>query len=389
MKWSFQPSLFLSLNLIIKKTPPHLFLNSHHSCFWRCWSESQAMAITSRKERDNTCLPKPVKKDRSLKDRKMVTGKEVICIYAGNSKCQKRKRATHASSYINEEVKSSVMEKATDVQSNLAPQFPSFIKCMLRSHVSGGFWLGLPRYFCINHLPKQDTMMVLEDESSKEYETKYLAEKVGLSAGWRGFSIAHKLVERDVLVFHLVGPSKFKVYIVRSSGSDEVDGALGLLELETCYSRRDSVTFKKKGYAEKDINLCKEKEDDNYWEPQPLAQAIPQVNSEKHEPDDWLAAGMISETINIADAIRASKITTSESFLQTRLDQLMNLASEPKRSKQARLERAEAEEEKRILEMKLLEVRETIKKLDAKIETLGVNTDSLQVKFQEVATAPW
>ncbi|KAJ0010677.1 hypothetical protein Pint_34428 [Pistacia integerrima] len=333
-------------------------------------------------------------------------------------------------------------------------------------------------------------MMVLEDESGKEYETKYLAEKVGLSAGWRGFSIAHKLVERDVLVFHLVGPSKFKVYIVRSSGSDEVDVALGLLELETCYSRRDSVTFKKKGYAEKDINLCREKEDDNYWEPQPLAQAIPQVNSEKHnqmtgscklEPvsdqsedsevmdgirlsesavdfkevksvEDFnivvngliinstlskhlrakyyelcssqnsflheglldglncrLAAGMISETINIADAIRASKITTSEgnfviwdetlkafkmmgmnvSFIQTRLDQLMNLASEPKRSKQARLERADADEEKRILEMKLLEVRETIKKLDAKIGTLGVNTDSLQVKFQEVATAPW
>lgn len=55
--------------------------------------------------------------------------------------------------------------------------------------------------------------MVLEDESGKEYETKYLAEKVGLSGGWRGFSIAHELVERDVLVFHLVGPSKFKVIV--------------------------------------------------------------------------------------------------------------------------------------------------------------------------------
>lgn len=55
--------------------------------------------------------------------------------------------------------------------------------------------------------------MVLEDESGKEYETKYLAEKVGLSAGWRGFSVAHKLVERDVLVFQLVGSSKFQVIV--------------------------------------------------------------------------------------------------------------------------------------------------------------------------------
>lgn len=253
------------------------------------------------------------------------------------------------------------------------------------------------------------------------------------------------------------------------------------------------VTFRKEGYAEKDINLCKE-EDDNYWEPQPLAQEIPQVNSEKHnqmpgscklEPvsDDQseddskalgsevmdgirlsesavdfkevksiedfnvvvnglvidsalskhlqakyydlcrsqnsflhaslleglncrLAVGMISETINIADAIRASKFTTPEgnfsiwdqtlkafkmmgmnvSFLQARLDHLINLASE---SKRARLERAEAEEEKRTLEMKLLEVRGKIEKLDAIIERIGMNPDRLEGKFQEVATAPW
>lgn len=54
-------------------------------------------------------------------------------------------------------------------------------------------------------------MIVLEDESGNEYDTKYLVEKIGLSAGWRGFSIAHKLVEGDVLIFHLIKPSKFKV----------------------------------------------------------------------------------------------------------------------------------------------------------------------------------
>jgi hypothetical protein len=56
-------------------------------------------------------------------------------------------------------------------------------------------------------------MIVLEDERGKIYETKYLARKVGLSAGWRGFSIDHKIMEGDVLIFHLVEPAKFKVIL--------------------------------------------------------------------------------------------------------------------------------------------------------------------------------
>jgi hypothetical protein len=42
---------------------------------------------------------------------------------------------------------------------------------------------------------------------------KYIAYKTGLSAGWRQFSAAHKLVEGDVLVFQLVEPTKFKVLV--------------------------------------------------------------------------------------------------------------------------------------------------------------------------------
>lgn len=60
-------------------------------------------------------------------------------------------------------------------------------------------------------LPKYDTTMVLVDECGTEYKAKYLAEKTGLSGGWRGFSIAHNLLEGDVLVFGLVQPTKFMV----------------------------------------------------------------------------------------------------------------------------------------------------------------------------------
>jgi hypothetical protein len=62
-------------------------------------------------------------------------------------------------------------------------------------------------------LPKHDTKIVLEDEGGEEFETKYLWVKVGPSAGWRGFSIAHKLLVGDIVIFHLVKPSKFKVVI--------------------------------------------------------------------------------------------------------------------------------------------------------------------------------
>ncbi|KAK8475990.1 hypothetical protein V6N11_063427, partial [Hibiscus sabdariffa] len=111
------------------------------------------------------------------------------------AKCNKRKRAPYDGLYENAELKSAVMERALQIQANLSPEFPSLVKYMLPSHVTGGFWLGLPKHFCSNHLPKEDRIMVLEDEEGEEFEAKYLVVKVGLSGGWRGFSIAHKLLE--------------------------------------------------------------------------------------------------------------------------------------------------------------------------------------------------
>lgn len=61
------------------------------------------------------------------------------------------------------------------------------------------------------HLPKYDTTIILVDKRGAEYKTKFLVGKTGLSGGWRGFSIAHNLLEGDVLVFGLVQPTKFMV----------------------------------------------------------------------------------------------------------------------------------------------------------------------------------
>ncbi|KAH7566564.1 hypothetical protein JRO89_XS08G0190000 [Xanthoceras sorbifolium] len=148
-----------------------------------------------------------------------------------------------------EEVKSPAMIRAEEVQSNLEPMLPSFAKSMVRSHVASCFWMGLPGQFCKLYLPNKDATVTLEDENGEQYEAKYFADKTGLSAGWRQFSIGHNLLEGDVLVFQLVGTLKFKVYIIKANDFTEVDGALGLLNLDAHTKQKDAGklvnTFKK------------------------------------------------------------------------------------------------------------------------------------------------
>ncbi|XWS54818.1 hypothetical protein CRYUN_Cryun10bG0121900 [Craigia yunnanensis] len=491
---------------------------------------------------------------KKLSGLEKMTINQLVSHEKGKAECHKRKRATRDYLYENAELKSAVMERALEVQANLSSDFPNLIKYMLPSHVTGGFWLGLPRHFCSKHLPKEDRMMVLEDEEGKEFQTKYLAEKVGLSGGWRGFSIAHKLLEGDVCVFHLVRPSKFKVYIVRRKGSDEVGVALGLLKLESstqqidlgksflsltaifspcinwkepkiCEKTRDKpfenygmyenkISVEKTGKflevlpldisqtdiclrisGEKDNRSYKESTDRTLKEVLPLD--ISEKSIQKNDPTLYssnigateyqsendsvdlgsevldrirlsesivdfkevknfegfnilvngliidselskylqtkyyelccsqksflhenlleglnckLVAGVIAETINIADAIRAARLTTSHhsfltwdqtlksfeglgikvGFLHARLHQLMNLSVKSRRYQEARLEQINANEEKRKLEAKLVEVTEALNRLDIEIGSLKEeNADRLEILFQEVANAPW
>lgn len=65
--------------------------------------------------------------------------------------------------------------------------------------------------FCKIHLPGNDTEVILENESGEEFPIKYIANKTGLSAGWRKFVAGNKLVEGDALIFQLTGPCRFKV----------------------------------------------------------------------------------------------------------------------------------------------------------------------------------
>ncbi|CAI9117466.1 OLC1v1018864C1 [Oldenlandia corymbosa var. corymbosa] len=123
----------------------------------------------------------------------------------------------------NFEVPSSVMDRAQEFRSSLDARFPSIIKAMLRSHVTWGFWLGLPAAFCKMYMPDHDEICILEDEDGEKFETKYLVGKMGLSGGCRGFAIAHNLSEGDAVIYHLVETCKFKVFIVRATNVGEMD----------------------------------------------------------------------------------------------------------------------------------------------------------------------
>ncbi|PKI50119.1 B3 domain-containing protein Os01g0234100-like isoform X2 [Punica granatum] len=125
--------------------------------------------------------------------------------------------------------RTAVWLKAEEVRSNLDPNFPSFIKVLVRSHVGSCFFLGFPSPFGKAYLPQTDTAIIVEDEQGKQYEVKYIGQKTGLSAGWRQFSVDHNLLEGDVLVFQLVEASKLKVHIIRKSDNREIEGAVGLL----------------------------------------------------------------------------------------------------------------------------------------------------------------
>lgn len=76
----------------------------------------------------------------------------------------------------------------------------------------GLFAKGLPSKFCEEHLPRDGiNLMVLEDESGREYEATYISKRTGLSGGWRAFALDHKLDDGDALVFELYQPTSFKV----------------------------------------------------------------------------------------------------------------------------------------------------------------------------------
>ncbi|KAK4754125.1 hypothetical protein SAY87_002229 [Trapa incisa] len=123
-------------------------------------------------------------------------------------------------------VRSAAMVRAEEFQSSLDPNIPSFIKPLVKSHVGGCFFMGLPGAYCRAYLPLNDATLIMEDEHGKAYDVKYLGHKTGLSAGWRQFSIEHNLLEGDVLVIQIIEASRLKVHIFKTCNIPEDEHAM-------------------------------------------------------------------------------------------------------------------------------------------------------------------
>lgn len=463
----------------------------------RTFAPSTPQSLTKTKLKSSTrtkqkkCVEKKEKGFGIKRRRSTFKLKHEASDHSPKSASRKRNKAAVDGSCIPLKAKTSALIRAEEVQSNLGPEFPSFVKVLVRSHVSSCFWMGLPGPFCDMHLPKKDVIITLEDESGAACQIKYIADKTGLSAGWRRFSMDHKLLEGDVLVFHLVEPTAFKVYIIRANDLTEVDGALGLLELDThtkndagklvavsdldtvaCKSskRKHSkslplVVFQKKNRKTGSIpNLMQREQSENdsegngsevlegskFFEPAVQFKDISFDNFnilvdglliDSELPEDTrakyyelccsqnaflhekiveglncrLIAEIISQTVQIADALRACKLTTSRveftnwertlkafevlgmnvGFLQARLDHLVSLAFDSEGAMYSRqymevtIERAHAEDEMRDLEDKLMELKAASERMDADIETLKEAVENHVIRFQEEIVAPW
>ncbi|CAM0880561.1 unnamed protein product [Alopecurus aequalis] len=363
----------------------------------------------------------------------------------------------------------SAIERAKEVLVKLPAEHPSFVREMLHSHVVKGFWLGLPSDFCNKYLPKEDATFVLEGEDGRNYDTKYLGVKQALSGGWRGFAIDHGIKVGDVAVFQLVSSAKFKVYILRANDFTTPDGALGLLCLEACKEKTISneegssdakskedpkITRVGSKAAHSDsINLISESIDgisfsDTYIDfgdvtsfdnfniiidslvidckfPDHLRKTYYELccaqNSFLHKNllkriNLTLAVGVIMETINIAEGIRACKAHTSShedfvvwkktlesfellgmnvAFLLKRVDDLLGLPArsrdpaEREEYREIRLERARAEEKMKELDSKMSTVKDALKEIDVQMEEMESSAKRRDEMLQLLATAPW
>ncbi|KAF7840852.1 B3 domain-containing protein [Senna tora] len=277
----------------------------------------------------------------------------------------------------------SANERAKEVQANLPLKFPSFTKLMLPSHVY------IVRHDCPNEV--DIALSLLDLEGSMKH---------------------HDSVEND--------PNNVPMICDANQPDDQTiedDEDLGSEILGGIRLSESTITFQQVTSIENFNIIVNGLVIDSELSQHLKTKYYELCSSQRmflHENlleglNCKLVSGIICETINIADAIRASKITSPPGgftiwsktlkafeamgmnigFLLARLDQLMGLASKSRRYEEARLERDRAEEERKVLEARIAEVKEIIDRLNGEIENSNMNFEKLEVVFQELAKSPW
>ncbi|XP_024973592.1 B3 domain-containing protein Os01g0234100-like [Cynara cardunculus var. scolymus] len=416
-------------------------------------------------------------------EKKRSHSKPKVVVHDPSSKCLSSQNESSATKCFKLAAGNSLaMIRAEEVQSSLGTEHPSCIKLMVKAHVDIGYWMGFPQLFGKLFLPKTDTTMVIEDENGDVYHIRYIARKNGLSAGWKKFADWHNLLEGDILVFHLVEPCKFKVYIIRANYLNEVDGALSLLNLEA-HTETDAPSSTTQSKRPKSLPLIVVQKKHKLSTPRSQMSNHPidhsgndseEVRSEVLEgsrpskpdlsfqelktfedfrimvkgtcidselPDDVrmnyyklcnsrkeilhdslpeglyykLVAGMIGETVNIANEIKNLKITTTKEelevwdnslksfnlmgmkvgFLCDRIHMLARIAFESEgrvdieRYTKAKNEQKGFKDEIEKVTERLAELNESHRKMEGIVDGLKQKVGKHEMKFQKEVDAPW
>ncbi|KAK9699336.1 hypothetical protein RND81_08G168100 [Saponaria officinalis] len=428
------------------------------------------------------CSIQPIKKERMSTKRKLITNSEThygASVNTGKQILECKLEELNDNNNKSEEKMISTMDRAIKVQEGLSAAFPSFVKMLLPSHVSKCFWMYIPRKFCHDNLPKEDCTVTLVDEGGREFKTNYLVNKRGLSAGWRGFSIHHHLDKDDVLIFHLVRPTTFKVYIVREQ-RPELDTCVGQIMSENTsqmvHHTENSPPTDSLSPTNTDIGTTENTSQMvHHTEDNPPTESLSPTNNDidlRPEVLDGirftdsdinfetitgfenfniivdglvidskfsdtnkkkyyelcrsqnaflhqrllkglncnLVVGIILETVNIADAIKACTSATSiedlrtwkttldgfellgmkVSFLCAKLNLLLGISDESKISERCTFERTDASKRMKALEVKIVELKQVIEKIDFEIDAeVKSSVGKHETRIKEIANTPW
>ncbi|XP_021751876.1 B3 domain-containing protein Os01g0234100-like [Chenopodium quinoa] len=346
---------------------------------------------------------------------------------------------------LNVKSKSFVATQAEELRSKLDPRYPSFAKSLVKSHVTGGFRMGLPAPFCQKHLPSKDTIITLETQHKKLYKTKYLVRKTGLSGGWKGFAISERLLVGDVLVFQLIADAKFKSDNFTRGARKCIDSPqVDQRSMQPPeYSESNSTENSFRSRVADGFPICEEaalspsavSTFDNFsivindllkdyelprhikWSYYKLCcsqDSLLHANL-PHWMNHILIGGVIIETVTIADALRQCDLSTSKEefaiwdktlsalellgmnngFLRSHLHHLQRIVHDPEvatfkqRCLELCSENSRAEDEIRSLTARLAELKKVHKKRAADIDNLKSKINNHELKFQEQVHAPW
>ncbi|KAK1605419.1 hypothetical protein QYE76_029092 [Lolium multiflorum] len=305
----------------------------------------------------------------------------------------------------------------------------------------------MPASFCRDHLLNHEHTIVLEDEERKTYETNYIAYKMGLSGGWKGFVKQKHLKVDDAVVFQLVRQTTFKVYILRENEFTATDGALGLLSQDTSMdNKKEKESSNKHANSKEAVDggvrfPCSDIDDFasvksfvdfkipigngllvlpdhlrmTYYHLCQARKAFLHRNLLKTISPEFTTR-MIVETANIAEGIRASSPASLEdlaewrkilesfeakgmdvALMRKRVDDLLGLLGAPLQIsvvpegyEAVRLEQARAAKELRAIESTVSTLKDSLNVFDFNMEEMvAASTRMKEQAMRKLATTPW